>query len=245
MRAAAPRGALLAQAARAPRIKLAELAPPWGGLLLVIPHPDDETLGCGMALAAAAHARRSIGIIMVTDGEGSHPRSIAFPPSKLAALRRREYRTALHELVGPSDVPTLRLKLSDGRTTEKSISPEVYGETVRFARTLQPSSVWTTWSGDPHCDHRTAARLGATIASQCKAMQWSFAVWGRFGPKTKPQKKLYRFHAPSFAGRKRAAMRAYKSQLTRLIPDDPTGFVMPPRYVRHFSEHPEIFLNER
>ena len=50
-------GALMSAAADAPRIAI-DATSPSGGLLIISPLPDDETFGCGQALAAAAEAGR-------------------------------------------------------------------------------------------------------------------------------------------------------------------------------------------
>ena len=109
-----PNGSLLDLARNAPRVAIERLAPP-GTVLIVAPHPDDETFGCGAALAAAAAAGRRIAIVLLTDGEGSHPQSVAYPPDRMADLRLAELRAALAHLTG-SDIAIERLSQPDGRT---------------------------------------------------------------------------------------------------------------------------------
>ena len=66
-------GALLRAARGAPVVDVDALAA--GGVLVLAPHPDDETLGCGAALAAAVTAGYAVRVVAATDGDGSHPRS--------------------------------------------------------------------------------------------------------------------------------------------------------------------------
>src|SRR3984893_10953906 len=46
-----------------------------GGIVVVAPHPDDETLGCGGLIALASQLGRNIQVVVISDGVGSHPNS--------------------------------------------------------------------------------------------------------------------------------------------------------------------------
>lgn len=237
-----PEGVLLDRSKAAPFVGLAELAPP-GGLLVLVPHPDDETLGCGLALAAAADAGRRIAIVQLTDGEGSHSNSAAYPRDALKALRSAELDDALAALVGVARVDVLRLSLPDGRSRPSHLTPELMDRIVGLAETIDAKAVWTTWKHDPHCDHATAGVCAERVAGRRPGLLvWSYAVWGRFGTHGVHAQTLVRFASPEHGPRKNQAIGAYRSQLTGWIADDPTAFRMPDALVRHFALHPEIFV---
>ncbi|QIQ85370.1 PIG-L family deacetylase [Erythrobacter sp.] len=238
-----PEGALLDAARDAAPVGIATLAPP-GGLLIVAPHPDDETLGCGMALAAAAEAGRRIAILLLTDGEASHPASRLFPEDARRALRRRELSRALAALAPGHRVRLWAAHCPDGEGARAAEDKELIATALGAARGHGTRAVWSTWGGDPHCDHEAAARLAARLAEQLGAAHWSFPVWGRFGARPVPR-HIRRFSKRRFAPAKRAAMAAYASQMTDLIDDDPDGFLMPSALAAHFQTHPEIFIHER
>lgn len=230
-------GSLLTAAAKAPRIDIKTIAPE-GTVLIVNPHPDDETFGCGLAMAAAALEGRTIAIALLTDGEGSHPSTKTFAPNELAELRYSEFARALEILVPSRRVDVLRLHLPDGKSRyEASLAEEV----LPFARSHGASVIWSTWRDDPHCDHETAAALGRDLANDLAIPHWSFAVWGRFGERYVPS-CLCTFDAPVLASRKREAIAVYRSQIDPHMIDDSNGFTMPPALVDHFAEHPEIFV---
>ncbi|HEX2943304.1 MAG TPA: PIG-L family deacetylase, partial [Rhodopila sp.] len=46
-----------------------------GTCLILAPHPDDESLGCGGLIATAVAAGRAPLVVILTDGAGSHPNS--------------------------------------------------------------------------------------------------------------------------------------------------------------------------
>jgi LmbE family N-acetylglucosaminyl deacetylase len=239
-----PSGSLLDLARNAPRVDIARLAPP-GTVLIVAPHPDDETFGCGAALAAAAAAGRQIAIVLLTDGEGSHPQSVAYSPTRLADLRIAELRSALKHLTGSEDIALVRLSQPDGQTRSDDLARIDYSSLERFARQRGTSIIWSTWQEDPHCDHETAAALAGRLADLLDLPMWSFAVWGRFGDRAVTGLTPHRFDPGDQLDAKRRAVAAYQSQTTNLIADDPTGFVMPPALVDHFINAPELFLERR
>ena len=57
-------------------------------MLILAPHPDDETLGCGGLIAAASAAGHPPFVLVLTDGTGSHPNSRSYPPGSLSVSRK-------------------------------------------------------------------------------------------------------------------------------------------------------------
>src|ERR1700689_4824660 len=81
-----------------------------GGVLVIAPHPDDESLACGGLIAEACATDRPATVIVVSDGTGSHPRSRAYPRARLRALREAEARQAVSALgLPPRCIEFLRL----------------------------------------------------------------------------------------------------------------------------------------
>ncbi|GGD45858.1 hypothetical protein GRI62_09775 [Erythrobacter arachoides] len=230
-------GSLLRASVAAPTVGLDELAPR-GPVLVVAPHPDDETFGCGMAIAAAAANGRRIVLALLTDGEASHAASDTCSRDDLVTLRSGELAQALDILVPDGDVPLLRLGAPDGRSRPDD---ELVQSLHAFARKHSVCTVWTTWHADPHCDHETAALVGAEVARALAIPMWEYAVWGRFGERAVPA-SMVTFHDTAMAGRKRAAIAAYRSQTDESVVGDPTGFTMPRAFVSHFASHPEVFF---
>src|SRR5690606_26752164 len=80
--------------------------------VVVAPHPDDEVLGCGMAMRWLSEQGCAVTIVACTDGEGSHPQSTAVTPDVLRRIRADERARALELLEVAPDV--IRLGLPDG-----------------------------------------------------------------------------------------------------------------------------------
>lgn len=232
-------GALLGLARAVAPVPAAALLADAPALVVIAPHPDDETLGCGALIHEAACRGLPTRIICVTTGNRSHPRSQSHPPAVLAALRRAEFEAAV-DLLSP-DARRHWLGHDDCGLPE---------DPAGLARELdvlcpQGALVLTTWQGDPHIDHqRTAMAAGRLCARRGDLRLLSYPVWGRF-PETLPQPagRLIRLSAtPGALARKAAALTCHRSQMTPLIADDPGGFVMSAGHQAHFLTEPEIYL---
>lgn len=240
-------GSLLRAAGAAPAVDVDELAA--GGVLALVPHPDDETLGCGAALAAAVEAGHRVHVVVLTDGGASHPRSRAWPRERLAARRAGELAAALEAL-------------GEGRVTHECLghpdqdspvpgSDRARGAVAHLLGALderRPAHLWTVWERDPHVDHERCAALAGALLEAAAArglhpILSRFAVWGRFVEADLAREAPLRF-VPTRVGRERKAraIGCHATQMTPLIEDDPDGFVMPAAMQAHFLEHDELFL---
>ena len=85
--------------------------PSYRRLVVVSPHPDDETLGAGGAMASEAR-RHPVLVISVTDGEA------ASADDDLGGTRRLELRAALDHLAVPSTIEIERLGIADGAVAD-------------------------------------------------------------------------------------------------------------------------------
>ncbi|MFC0201209.1 PIG-L deacetylase family protein [Paracoccus rhizosphaerae] len=202
-------------------------------LVVLAPHPDDETLGCGALLAEAAALGVDCRVICVTDGHRSHPGSVLWPKPRLVAQRRKELADAMARL-GPIEVHHLGFPdcaAPDGGPVVAQVS----------ALVPQGALFLSTWSGDPHVDHQSCARLADTLArSRPDLRHLAYPIWGRLRPDLPFPATGFRLCADR--PEKAAALACHESQMTGLIPDDPDGFTMEPELQRLFLTEPEVFL---
>ena len=63
---------------------------PQGPVLVIAPHPDDETLGCGGLIAASVRAGHRVHTVFVTEGGASHPACRSWTRPERAAQREAE-----------------------------------------------------------------------------------------------------------------------------------------------------------
>ena len=138
-------GALLDEAKDRPVALIRNLAA--GPVLVLAPHPDDETFSCGMAIAEAVVENIPEHIVVVTAGEASHPNSIAYRDARLKACRYLEFQNAVDEL-GGGGITFQVLNYPDGRLGPDHVA-ELADRTVSIGAERKTEAIWATWDGDP------------------------------------------------------------------------------------------------
>ena len=217
-----------------------------GGALIVAPHPDDESLGCGSLIAAATEAGRSARIVVVSDGAGSHPNSKAYPSEKLRALREAEALEAAAALGLRSDAVSF-LRLPDRFVPTAGAAAECAVESIAAAAgAVGASALFVTWRLDPHCDHRAAYALTRAAQRRLDGVRlFEYAIWAERLPlDEEPQgpPRGFRFDARRYFTRKRAAVDRHRSQVSRLIEDNPEGVMLDPAMVCELVARDEVYL---
>ena len=220
------------------------LAP--GPCLVLAPHPDDESLGCGGLIALAAGEGRRVEVVVLTDGTGSHPESKAYPRPRLAALREAEAAKAATQLgLHPSALRFIRLP--DQHAPHQGLELAQVSDCVRaLLRESGAATLLTTWQCDPHPDHVAASLIGRNLVRGAPVRLLEFPIWGW----TLPHDRLLRAQPPRGArldvraalDRKRAAIAAHASQTTDLIDGDPNGPCLPDSFLARFTGPYETFL---
>ena len=215
-------------------------------LLVLAPHPDDESLGCGAVLAQVFAQRgsgRKAHIICLTDGAASHPQSLAVPADRLAAIRQTELVAAVEQLGGNAcDISFMGAP--DGAL---AASRAIIDDVTAIARAIGAGLVLAPSPLDPHCDHVTAAEIGRRVAVSLQDIRLGFyPVWSRWhggGVAPVPQgTQAVRMPPEKFATHKAAAIAAHVSQQGLVVPDAPDGFEMPPGFAAFFAQRDEIFF---
>jgi LmbE family N-acetylglucosaminyl deacetylase len=227
-----------------PFADLDEVAP--GTSLILAPHPDDESLGCGGLIAALCDAGRPPVVVCVTDGTGSHPGSKAYPPPQLKALREQELLSAV-AILGLGKDRVRFLGLPDTRSPQMGPDFEqAVHDLTTLVRLSRVTTLFATWHHDPHCDHQASAVLAEAVARSCGIDRRLYPVWGWLLPanQTLPAETIHGFRLDITEGlhRKRQAIATHASQYSDLIIDDPDAFRLPAGLLAVFDRSFEVFL---
>ena len=211
-----------------PVAPLATLVPGGGGLVVVAPHPDDESLGCGGLIAQAVREGRTVRVVVVSNGCGSHPNSKAYPHDRLRDLREAETVAAMAEL-GLSSEHVHFLRLPDGGVPSEGADAEAAADRIAdIAREAGASALFVTWRHDPHCDHTASAAIAGLAQARLPGIAaYAYPVWGWTLPPERevgPAPEGYRLAVEDERTAKRRAVEAHASQVSGLITDDPSGF---------------------
>ena len=241
----------------------ASLYPPealttWGTVLIIAPHPDDESLGCGGAIALLRRQAQPVHVLFVSDGTMSHPRSQRYPAEARRALREQEAHNALAILgVNASEITFLRLPDTQVPTVQEIILSASSAGRFKKATSLiyhhlqriRPQTVLVPWRRDPHGDHRaTWQLLRAAVDRHDTDVRWleyPIWVWETTQPDDMPSPAdgvWFKLDISEVLPQKRQAIAAHVSQTTSLIDDDPDGFMLSPAMISHFTQPYEYYL---
>jgi LmbE family N-acetylglucosaminyl deacetylase len=203
-------------------------------LLVIAPHPDDETIGAHGLMTRMRRRGVAVRILVVTDGCASHPTSRAWPRARLFRERQRETLRAVRRLGVPVGDVTF-LAFPDGRLAN---DPRVVRLRIAKAirRAPKPLLVVAPARSDDHPDHRiVAAAVRATRVARVRSL--AYPVWPA-GAALRRVRSLTLSAQERLA--KRHAIRSYRTQAGR-ITDDPQGFTMTRAQIAAFSRPFEPF----
>jgi len=212
-------------------------------IVVLAPHPDDESLGCG-ALLAQAFAHNGAHVICMTDGSASHPGSHAWPPARIAVERQRELSHAIRLLGGTEDNLTW-LGHPDGWLGAQNLDAvvDVVGAIVRRTGALH---MFAPSVDDHHEDHKATARIALQVRAENPGLTlFTYPLWSRWDdPHSNvaiSSRNPVTLDPGQWLATKQAAIACHATQLGQVIDDDPAGFIMSPAFVDAFANAPEIY----
>jgi LmbE family N-acetylglucosaminyl deacetylase len=216
-----------------------------GRTLILAPHPDDESLGCGGLIAALCRLGRPPRVVVLTDGTGSHPGSRAFTADALREVREQEVRQALRALgLDDQDGPVFMRLADTAAPHDGAMFDDAVARLATYA--VGCASLCATWAHDPHCDHQAAHKIAAAVAARAGLRHIAYPVWGWALPASTalPDDPAigWRLDIAASLAAKRQAIAAHRSQHGGLIDDDPNGFVLPAALLELFERPYEVFL---
>jgi len=235
----------LTDANRLPLRSIATIDP--GCVLIVAPHPDDETLGCGGAIALMRALNYPVQVLVISDGTLSHPRSRKYPAAALRHLREQETIAAL-SILDVEETAVTFLRLPDG-----GISDFITSETTcdTYLKAVLPQTVFLPWRYDPHPDHRATWQLIHNAVSNLPTVPriieypiWDWDLEQRGTVENAAKITGWRLDITAVVSSKQHAIAQYRSQTTDLIDDDPEGFRLTPEMLANFSHPWELYFEE-
>ena len=177
-------------------------------VLVLAPHPDDETFGCGGTVRMLTESGVTVDVAFLTRGEQGL--EVADPSNlrasqELAEIRSREARAAC-DVLGVRNIVFL-----NGRDTQLNEQPELAASIAEILAWGDYQRIFCPWPEDAHEDHRaTFSLLRRAIGSQpTERSIWLYEVW-------KPLPANTFVPIDRTMGAKRLAMDQYQSQLSQL-----------------------------
>ena len=177
-------------------------------VLVLAPHPDDETFGCGGTLRMLVEGGIGVDVAFMTRGEMGTDEGLCASPQQrreLAAVRTREAEAACGVL-GVRSVQFL-----DGQDTRLAEQPQMATAIAGLFRRASYERVFCPWGRDGHEDHiATFGLLRRAVQEHFAPTQfWLYEVWKPLAANTfVPIDRTLEF--------KRHAIEQYQSQLSQL-----------------------------
>ena len=215
-------------------------------ILVIAPHQDDETLGCGGLLAVASALGLRPRVAFLTDGAASHKGSATYTPRRLARTRRREALRAL-DVLGVPVRDVLFLGWPDARPHPGG-APEYEGAVeglCAWVRRRPPASVWSPWRGESHCDHEAAAAVARDVASRLPTgpVLMDYLVWGwEEEAHLEVGAPVWALDCPQTIDQRVRALACHRTQTTDLIVDASEAFRIPERLAALTRRPVELYL---
>lgn len=231
-------------------LKSPETVLSWGKTVIVAPHPDDESLGCGGAIALLRELDAEVFVLVLSDGTLSHPNSKKFPPEKLRDLREKEIKEALKVLgVDSNYIEFFRYKDRLVPNEKSENWHEAAEKCLKYLAEIKPDTILVPWRRDPHPDHRAAFQLmnsaKKNFPDEIKLIEYPIWLWEIAESEDAPRAdevKAWRLDIKKVSFKKRAAIYKHESQTTNLIDDDAEGFRLLPEILENFAGDWEVYL---
>lgn len=225
----------------------------FGTTVVVAPHEDDESLGCGGTIALLRQMNVPVFVVFVSDGSKSHPNSKKFPAEKLRGLREAEALKALQILGVPKENASF-MRLKDTAVPNKT-SPgfdAAVGQMLEILTSINPKTILVTWEKDNHPDHRSSWQIlhqaVLQLKTQPRVLQYLIWIWelGKQADIVQSESvKWFQVNIKPVIQIKKKAVEAHASQISRLIDDDPEGFILSPEILAHFDYTEELFIESK
>lgn len=179
--------------------------PPVRGRVLVLsPHPDDETIGPGGTLLHHVAAGDDVHVAFLTAGTSGDPTGAA-DPAEYAALREREARAAA-AVLGLASLEFWGFP-DNHRVNENDLGMLV-PKVREVVERVRPDVIYAPHPGEQHSDHHTTAVVTARVLAQLDKAPaaFGFEVWS-------PSLAAFVVDTSARYARKVEALRCYSSQL--------------------------------
>jgi len=212
--------------------------------LVLAPHPDDETLGCGATIMRKRAAGTPVHVVIATDGR-HWPPSTKLSADALVELREEEARRAC-AILGLRRENIAFLRFEDGRLEDHRRL--LRDRLVDILGKMNPEEIFVPSIIDAHPDHRVLAEVGRELAQARRdrfPLLYEYPIWF-WDPRILRIRHLLELRicivrTEEFRMRKREAISAYRSQVTNLIGE--AGWTARQGFLQQFLQPQEIFFD--
>jgi len=219
--------------------------------LIIAPHQDDATLGCGGLIARKRLLADAVHVAYITDGGAAYPNHPTLTRTALAVMREAEARRAM-QILGVDGAELTFLGASDGTLLHlgAAAAADLVLRIGTVLEQVRPDEVFLPCRHDGSSEHDAVFVLvaRALAASGLRPRVMEYPIWARWNPRRliRPLFTSHRVWRASFRGldaTKQKAIAAYVSQLEPLPPE--TIPALSPQFLSFFLSDEEIFFENK
>jgi LmbE family N-acetylglucosaminyl deacetylase len=216
--------------------------------LVVAPHQDDATLGCGGLILGKRLEGNPVDIVYITDGSASHRGHPTLTPESLAGQRRLEELASIDAL-GVERIRTHFLNARDGTLAhlDQSESGILVDKIAEVLNRVAPDEIFLPCRKDGSSEHDAAFVLvrRALERSRIEPRLFEYPIWSLWAPQRLigPVFASRRVWRAKFAGYEHVKDRALSVYSSQIEPTPPwTEPVISPEFISFFRSNEEFFL---
>jgi LmbE family N-acetylglucosaminyl deacetylase len=178
-------------------------------VVVVAPHPDDETLGAGGLIGECGARGIPVRVVIVTDGSASHGAYDATERSELALRRATEVTLAVSRLNPAAELVLLWQRDGATEANRELIAADLAKYTEGADLVVGP------WRHDGHRDHRVVGEICAALG--VPLLEYPIWMWHWSTPSDSPRR---RFATVRATHAKLDAIAQHASQLGSVLTDE-------------------------
>jgi len=168
-------------------------------VLVIAPHPDDETLCCAGTIMNFIEKGDKVKVVIVTDGRYGAPSEELRGTEELVRIRREE-AIRVFELLGVKDYEFLNFE--DSKVVQQS--REVEERLKKLLESYKPDVVFAPSPFDSHPDHSEIGKIIKKLSPNA----YFYLIWG-----DKKEGEEVKFEVKGKREKKVEALNQYKSQI--------------------------------
>jgi len=176
-------------------------------ILVLSPHPDDETLGCGGTIAKYSAAKERVIVVVFSSGEQSHP----LHKEHLITKTRKAEAEEAHKILGVTE--SVFLMLQDTNLRDEIVQKEVIPQLGKLIKKEKPSKIFIPAIDDLLPDHRAVAHALLQVYTQYEldCDVYTYSIWNPLSIIKRSQPRLV-VNTTEYQKQKIEAIKTYKSQ---------------------------------
>lgn len=144
--------------------------------LVIAPHPDDETFGCGGTIRLVTESGTPVDVVFMTRGELGHEEGQAISEQQQIDLARERTKEAMEACKA---LGVRRVSFLDGKDTRLREQGHLAADLLTILGDTSYRRVFCPWKGDAHQDHiATFLHLQAALRKYAAPVHlWLYEVW--------------------------------------------------------------------